>query len=227
MKQKMKQEQQNVNYNSDSNTNTNEVDNTDINEVIITDNTVVEDKREFIDAPVHAAPDAKFAENVAPFTMKSFGGSIFDTMPYITYEDAQHVAKDCDDYKIQRATLPGGKWTSNGMDNLDVAIDAAVGSFRGYITLTPTGDDVDVDSCMGRIVQKAMKEGFDQYRVVGISKGEAAVGDSLNLSLGGGASVMSQGQDFGVSGTNGLGWSSAEAWKETRSEIKIEVYLTN
>ncbi len=193
--------------------------------VTITDNTVVEDNRELLAAPTLPQADAKIATDLEPFGAKTLGFEIFDTTAYVVYEDAMHVAKDCDDYEIERAAMAGGHYTENGIINLDVAIGADNGAFKGYLILHSTGDDVSAPGCMGRIVQKAMKEGYNQYRLVLAGFGQAAVGDSTNLSLGAGTSVLSHGQSIGTSGTGGLGWSTAEAWTEYRPEIVIEVYV--
>ncbi len=180
-----------------------------------------EDKREHIQGPALLQPDAKLKDGKA-LAIKTFGlDYFFKHAKYLSYTEAQRLAENADDVEVKVDLFK--EFNQTGGVQLALS-EPAGGQFMGFIYLTPTGDDCTMASLIGKAAAEASLKGGQV--IVPVAKDTAAVsnGSAWNVGIGGGASILRDGDKVAIAPNGGTGYGKAKAWNEKRPALMVAVY---
>lgn len=178
---------------------------------------VYEDVRDHIVGPAILAPDPKFRDGEAG-TAKTLGFGLLDALKRISWDQAKKLGSNATDFKVETALLFENKFRTDGLEQ------GASGVLMGYIYVIPEGPDVSGAGAIGRATAKGMLVGATHFVKIATSAMEATEGSAWNIGLGGGASILADGDSKAIAPNAGTGYGKAKTHNELRPELVIAVY---
>ena len=182
-----------------------------------------EDKRDHITGPNVLQSDAKLSSGRA-FSAKVQGAkAFFSNVSEMTRKQAKKLASKASDITCEEALLMENDFATDRIKCTYFGKQLP-GQYMGYLYMGSDGDDINTLAMIGEAGDEAMEAGATHMRLVFMESGEMAEGDSWNIGLGGGASIMSGGAErLAVAPNGGLGIGHADAFNELRPEMVFEL----
>jgi hypothetical protein len=183
------------------------------------DTTNVEaDKREHIQGPGLLNSGAKTVDAKASNIRAK--GDLFSRISSITYAMAKKASKNASDMDVEPALL----WENDF--RTDVITIGAEGDFAGFIYIFSDGNDSYLAAMDAEAAEEAMEAGFTHIQRLGaVETSKHLNGTAWNIGISGGASIMSNGEDFAIAPQGGLGYGKAKSSNQYRPDAVYEVYF--
>lgn len=183
------------------------------------DTTNVEaDKREHIQGPGLINSDAKIVDAKASNIRSK--GDLFSRISSITYAMAKKASKNASDMDVEPALL----WENDF--RTDVITIGVEGDFAGFIYIFSDGNDSYLAAMDAEAAEEAMEAGFTHIQRLGaVETSKHLNGTAWNIGISGGASIMSNGEDFAIAPQGGLGYGKAKSSNQYRPDAVYEVYF--
>lgn len=180
-----------------------------------------EDKRDHIVAPGIVSPDAKVVP-MAPFDIKVHHLSgMLDEIVEIDKASSRMLAKDTDDVDVNVAVL-----FENTFSTDKVLIGRTENAkLMGFIYVTATGTDISAPGAFGKAAEIAMKLGATSVVLGDLTGGTIGTGSSFNIGIGGGASIMVDGDSKAIAPSGGTGYGKAKSSTEYLPALRLDLYF--
>lgn len=183
---------------------------------------IYEDKRDHIQGPGLVQSDAKLQRG-KPFTSKvRLIKEFMSNIDELSVAQAKKLASKASDITCEPALIMENEFSTNKV-KCQYFGDKAPGDFMGYLYMGSDGGDVNTPSMIGEAAKKALRAGATHMRLIFVDAGESNNGDSWNIGLGGGASIMANGDATAIAPNGGLGIGHADSFSELRPEMVFEL----
>ncbi len=221
----------NTNLNMNTNKNTNTAKSTAIqgqgqkqsveNEITI-EGDDYEAAKMHITGPGMLNSDAKLQQGKR-FSYKTWG-SVWAKVDFLTMKQAKKLCSKASDISVEESIMFENDFRTS-IINKGKPVN---GSFMGYLFVGPDdtdAEDLNTPSLEGAAGKRAMKLGATHMIKVGDDSGDVATGDSWNIGISGGASIITSGDGVAIAPNGGLGFGSASASNETIPAMVFELYV--
>jgi hypothetical protein len=181
------------------------------------DTTNVEaDKREHITGPGLLKGDAKVVDTKAS-NARALGG-LFEHVDFLTMKQAKMASKNASDMDVEPALI-----MENDFQTTTINIGKA-DQFAGHIYIFSDGSDSYLSAMDAEASETAMKAGLTHIRRLdSVETSKHLEGSAWNLGIGGGASIMSSGEDLALAPNGGAGYGKAKSSSQMRPDAVYEV----
>lgn len=205
-----------------------DVDNTDVNVNNNTDinvnkqankqetNIKFEDKRDLLGLGDQPTADAKLHDTRASEVRAR--GSLLDRVQFLTMSMAKRASKNASDMQVEPALLFENDFE---LDKIKVGQGP---QFGGYIYVFADGSDCYLAAMDAEASEVAMKAGMTHIVRLGeVEVSKVLSGSAWNIGFGGGASIMTSGEDMGIAPNGGFGYGKAKSSSQFRPDAVYEV----
>jgi hypothetical protein len=174
------------------------------------------DKRELLGMTAAPTADAKVKNTKASKIRAK--GDLLDRVKFLTMSMAKKASKNASDMDVEAAVL-----FENDFE-LDRIIVGEGAEFGGYIYVFADGPDCYLAAMDAEASEVAMKLGMTHIIRLGeVELTKVLDGSAWNIGVGGGASIMTSGEDIGIAPNGGLGYGKAKTSSEFRPDAVYEV----
>lgn len=183
------------------------------------DTTYVEaDKREHIQGPNLQSGNAKVVDTKASNARAK--GGLFEHVDFLTMKQAKMASKNASDMDVEPALI-----MENDFQTKTINIGKA-GEFAGHIYIFSDGSDSYLSAMDAEASEVAMKMGLTHIRRLdGVETSKHLEGSAWNIGVGGGASILTNGEDLALAPNGGAGYGKAKSASQMRPDAVYEVYF--
>lgn len=175
-----------------------------------------EDKRDLLGLGNTPTADAKLHDTKASEVRAR--GSLLDRVEFLTMSMAKKASKNASDMQVEPALLFENDFE---LDKIKVGQGP---QFGGYIYVFADGSDCYLAAMDAEASEVAMKAGMTHIVRLGeVEVSKVLSGSAWNIGFGGGASIMTSGEDMGIAPNGGFGYGKAKSSSQFRPDAVYEV----